>query len=142
MWRSLRNIIDSFWTYIDLSPNLQVRRQVKRSLRDRPCLSASDWHEQCWQPFAISRPISDFVYDRMQEYSGLEFGRIRPADHLNDDLHLPVICWFDWQMTLREDFLQCFHIDLGDRFHSLPLDTVQDLVLLLNHQLLPINPSP
>ncbi len=158
MWRSLKNLVTSFSTYSDLSPDLKMRRRVNQQLRDRPNLSAEEWHKTFWQPLNISQEISNFVYSFMQTYSGLEFGRTQPDDHLEQDLYLSLICWFDWQITLEEDFYHCFGIKLGalnldapepiepERndetnesyliFATPAFSTVEELVLSLNHQLL------
>jgi hypothetical protein len=140
MWRRLKNIFYCFRTYADLSPDVQIRRRVNQFLHNRSPLSTEEWFEQFWQGRKVSRRVSDFVYDHMQHYSGLEFARVRPNDFLNEDLHLPLICWFDWQLSLCEDFLQCFGIDLSDRFHPESLGTVEELVVFLNCQLF-LNPA-
>jgi hypothetical protein len=139
MWRWLRNFLYSFWTYADLSPDIQLRQRVTQVIRRRSNLSVTEWYQTHWQPLAIPRPISDFVYTQMQNYSGLEFGRIQPSDRLDDDLHLSLICWFDWELTFCESFLEMFEIDLTNQFNPDDFDTVQDLMLFLNKQLLSVN---
>jgi hypothetical protein len=139
MWRSLKNFFYSLWTYADLSPNLAVRRRVKKNLRTRPLLNPGEWHQKFWQSQDISRKISDFVYTQLQHHSGLELGRVCPSDRLNEDLHLAVICWFDWELSFCEAFLATFGIDLGDRFNLDDLSTIEDLVIFLNQQLFLIN---
>jgi hypothetical protein len=139
MWRSLKNFLYSFWTYSDLSPDLSMRRSVKRFLRQRSLLNQREWYARFWQGADIPESVSDFVYTHMSQYTGLEFGRVIPADRLNADLHLPLICWFDWEASFCQDFLDSFGIDLSDRFDSDTLTTVQDLVLFLKHQLLSMN---
>lgn len=139
MWRSLKNFFYSLWTYSDLSPDLKMRRSVKRFLGRRSLLSPYDWYERFWQPGDIPKSISDFVYTRMSDYSGLEFGRILPTDRLNEDLHLSLVCWFDWEISFCQEFLDSFGVDLSDRFNPETLSTVQDLVLFLKHQLLSVN---
>jgi hypothetical protein len=141
MWRWLRNIFASLRAYADLSPDLQTRRRVNRRLRDRTPLSADQWFEQFWQPQEINQPIALFVYTQMQTYSGLEFARVRPEDRLYDELHLPLVCWFDWETSFTEDFLARFGIDLSDRFDPQNFATVEELVVFLNHQLLSVNHS-
>ncbi|UIE39557.1 hypothetical protein KIK02_08370 [Leptodesmis sichuanensis A121] len=139
MWRSLKNFFYSLWTYSDLSPDLKMRRSVQRFLRRRSCLNSREWYERFWKPVDIPKPISDFVYTQMSQYSGLEFGQVLPTDRLNEDLHLTLICWFDWELAFCEDFLDNFGIDLSDRFDPEPLSTVQDLLLFLKYQLLSVN---
>ncbi|MBW4580425.1 MAG: hypothetical protein KME42_12745 [Tildeniella nuda ZEHNDER 1965/U140] len=141
MWRRLRNIFDSLRAYADLSPDLRTRHRVNQFLRDRPALSNDEWFEQLWQPQGITQPIATFVYTHMQTYSGLEFARVRPDDRLDDDLYLPLVCWFDWHTSFNEDFLAAFGIDLSDRFDPQDFTTVKELVMFLNHQLLSVNHS-
>ncbi|MBC7969619.1 MAG: hypothetical protein H7Z11_05725 [Verrucomicrobia bacterium] len=141
MWRWLRNIFGSLRAYADLSPDLRMRRRVNQCLRDRPALSVEEWFELFWKPQGIAQPLAAFVYTHMQAYSGLEFARVRPNDRLNEDLYLPLVCWFDWQTSFDEDFLSCFGIDLSDRFDPQSFTTVEELVIFLNHQLLSVNHS-
>jgi len=141
MWRSLKNFFYSLWTYSDLSPDLRMRRRVNKALRNRPSLTAVEWHQTFWQSYEVAQAISDFVYQEMQEYSGVEFGRVRPSDRLNEDLHLPLICWFDWELSFCENFLSTFGIDLEMGFDADEFTTVKDLVLFLNRQLLSVNHS-
>jgi hypothetical protein len=127
--------------YADLSPDLRTRQRVNQFLRDRPALSSDEWYEQLWQTRGITQPIAVFVYNHMQIYSGLEFARVRPTDRLIDDLCLPLVCWFDWQLSFSEDFSAAFGLDLSDRFDPQSFDTVEELVIFLNHQLLSVNRS-
>jgi hypothetical protein len=141
MWRSLKNLFLSFWTYQDLSPDLRVRRRVKRWLGKRPLLDQTSWHEKFWQPLGVSRQVSAFVYSRFPDYSGLEWGRIQPGDRLIEDLRFPLVCWFDWQTALQEDFLSQFGMELNPTCDPDSLATVEELVVCLNQSLLPINQS-
>ncbi|MBW4694563.1 MAG: hypothetical protein KME27_22675 [Lyngbya sp. HA4199-MV5] len=141
MWRRLRNIFGSLRAYTDLSPDLRTRQRVNRFLRDRPALSEDEWFEQFWQAQGVVQPIAAFVYTQMQTYSGLDFSRVRPDDHLTEDLYLPLVCWFDWQTSFAEDFLASFGLDLSDRFDPQSFTTVKELVIFLNHQLLSVNRS-
>lgn len=141
MWRSLKHVFYSLWTYSDLSPDLRVRRNVNKALRLRPALSATEWHQKFWQPLNVPRQISDFVYTQMQQYSGLEFGRVQPHDRLNEDLHLHLVCWFDWELAFYQAFFDCFEIDLSAQFNLDTLTTVEEFVLHLNYQLLSVKRS-
>ena len=141
MWQKLNNLFASLSTYADLSPDLDQRRRVNQSLHDRPTLSPEEWFEQFWQPLGISPQVVSFVYTYLQAYSGLEFSRVQPSDHLNQDLHLYLVCWFDWEVALCEEFANCFGVDLFDRLETQNFETVKDLVLFLDHQLLPVNHS-
>lgn len=140
MWRSLKNFFYSLWTYSDLSPDTRLRRRVNRALRNRPQLNATDWHTTYWQPVGVARSISDFVYSQMELYSGLTFGRVQPDDRFNDDLHLGLVCWFDWELDFCEDFWATFSIDLTPQFNPNHFDTVKDLMLFLNQQVLLTHP--
>jgi hypothetical protein len=140
MWRRFKNILYSLRTYADLSPDLWTRQRVKWFLHSRSPLSAKEWFEQFRHDHFVSPQVVNFVYERMPDYSGLEFSRVRPGDRLNQDLHLPLICWFDWQLTLCDDFFQWFGVDISDHFDPQSLDTVEDLVNFLNQQVLALNP--
>lgn len=111
---------------------------MNRGLRDRPALSVDEWYVRFWQPLGVSQQVAEFVYTRMATYTGLDFTRIRPSDRLNDDLHLALVCWFDWEFSLYEDFFARFGVDLSDHFNPELHSTVQELVLFLNQQLLSI----
>lgn len=139
MWRSLKNWFYSLWTYADLSPDLRLRRRINQALRSRPNLSASDWFHTYWQPLAVARPISDFVYTQLQTVSGLDLGRVQPGDRLQIDLQFTLICWFDWEVTLSEAFAESFGVMLEPDFNPDEFETVADLVLFLNRQIFSIN---
>ncbi|MCL6433229.1 MAG: hypothetical protein K6T90_03275 [Leptolyngbyaceae cyanobacterium HOT.MB2.61] len=141
MWRRLQNIFYSLRTYADLSPDIQTRQRINRFLRSRSPLSAEEWFEQFWSDRKIFKQVADFVYTHMSNYSGLEFSRVRPEDRLNEDLQFPLVCWFDWQLSLCEDFFQSFGVDMSDRFDPETLSTIEDLVTYLNHQVLSVNHS-
>jgi hypothetical protein len=141
MWRSLKNFWLSLWTYSELSPDLRLRRRVKRRLNDRPLLNRGEWYERYWQGLGVSRQVSDFVYTRFQDYSGLDWGRIQPSDRLVDDLRFPLVCWFDWQTALQEDFLAQFDVELDPMIDPNTFATVEALMMFLNHRLLSINHS-
>lgn len=139
MWRSLINFFYSLWTYSDLSPDLHLRRRVNKTLRSRTSLSATGWFQTYWQPLSVARSISDFVYTQMQTHSGLEFGRVQPGDRLHEDLHLSLVCWFNWETTFCVTFAETFGTDLEPDFNPDNFYTVADLVLFLNRQILSTN---
>jgi hypothetical protein len=139
MWRRLKNLFASLGTYADRSPDLSQRRQVNRALHDRAALSPEAWFEQFWQPLNISPQVVNFVYTRLQTYSGLELARVQPSDYLNEDLHLYLVCWSEWEQVLCQDFAHCFGVDLSDRFDIQDFETVKDLVIFLDYQVLPVN---
>jgi len=141
MWRHLKNLFASVTTYGDLSPDLSLRRQINRRLSQRPQLSADEWYRCCGYALGISRQMTDFVYTYLSDYSGLEFAGVRPGDRLQEDLHLPLVCWFDWEVCLCEDIRLLFGVDLSDRFNPDAFETVQDLLLFLETQVLSVNLS-
>jgi len=52
-----------------------------------------------------------------------------------------LVCWFDWELTLCDDFCQCFAVDLSECFDTQILDTIDELVRFLDYQLLSVNHS-
>ncbi|MBN8564433.1 MULTISPECIES: hypothetical protein [unclassified Leptolyngbya] len=139
MWRKLDNIVLNIRTYADLSPDLSIRRQINQAMRTRPTRTSEDWYRSFWQPLSISQDLAIFVYQQMEAYSGLQFAKITPSDRLTEDLQLPLVCWFDWECTLCEDFHDRFGIEIRDRLDIGMLHTVRDLVIFLNQQLLSVN---
>lgn len=139
MWRKLDNIVLYIRTYADLSPDISLRRQINQALESRPTRTSEDWYRSFWQPLAISRDLSLFVYQQMESYSGLQFAKVTPNDRLTEDLQLPLVCWFDWEYNLRDDFRDRFGIEISDHLDIGMLHTVRDLVIFLNQQLLSVN---
>lgn len=139
MWHRLQNFFLSFRTYPDLSPDLKLRRSLNRRLRDRPCLSFEQWFKHCWQSHDISQPVAAFVYTQFERYSGLTFARVLPSDRLEEDLRWSLVCWFDWQITLCDDFFRQFGVDISDRLDDHSYGTLEELVVFLEHQLLTIS---
>ncbi len=131
----LNNWISSVSAYSDMSPDLSLRRQINATMKARPrqALSLSAWCKTFCTD-AQAQPVLSFVYQYFAEYSGLEFGRVRPSDDLNDDLCFPLICWFDWSITFCEDFYQRFELDLSDRFDETDFATIGELVNFLIEQ--------
>lgn len=134
MWRRLKNIFVSCSTYADLGPDLRIRRFVNRGLGDRAFLTAEAWYKQFWHPLGISQPVAEFVYTHMPTYCGLEFARVQPLDRLNEDLHLPLVCWFDWELSLWDDFCACFEVNPCDCLDLQQVSTVKELVVFLDGQ--------
>jgi len=128
----VRNILSSLQTYADLGPDLAVRHQVNQWLNQRTSLTAEQWFQTYWQPLDVSSSVANFAYTHLSNYSGLDFSRVCPTDRLIEDLKFPLVCWFDWQMALCDDFWECFGIDLSEQLDSETLPTIQDLVLDLN----------
>ncbi|KAM3107357.1 hypothetical protein [Phormidesmis sp. 146-35] len=141
MWRRLKNLFDSLNTYADMSPDLALRKRINQTLRDRPSRTADEWYELFWQPLGISQEVSDFVYQQLEDYSGLHFANVLPSDRLTEDLHLPLVCWFDWEISFCEAFGGQFGIDVSEEFDLSRFSTLQALVVFLNQQLLSVNYS-
>ncbi len=141
MWRGLINLLQSLKTYGDLSPDLRLRQRINSALRDRPSYSSSAWYRTFWQPLEVSSEITAFVYQQMEIYSGLAMAHVLPSDLLIDDLNLPLVCWFDWESNLCDDFYDRFGVDISTCFDPHHFSTVQELVVFLNHQLLSVNYS-
>jgi hypothetical protein len=138
MWRKLDNIVLNIRTYADLSPDISIRRRINQALRSRPTRTSDDWYCSFWQPMSISKDLVIFVYQQMESYSGLQFAKVTPNDRLTEDLQLSLVCWFDWECNLCEDFHDRFGIEINDRLDISMLHTVRDLVIFLNQQLLSI----
>jgi len=132
MWNRFNNLFASLQTHGDLSPDLNLRWQVNRELRQRPTLTLDSWFASFYRPHGVSYAIASFAYERLADYSGLEFGRVLPEDRLDEDLYWAQICWFDWDLQLYNDFSQQFGVDISDCFDVATLSTVQDLIILLN----------
>ncbi len=133
MWQRIKNLFLSFRAYGVLSPDLRVRQQVNHRLSDRPSLTFQQWFDQHWKPLGIAPAIAQFAYARFEKYSGLSFSHVVPEDRL-EELQWTRVCWYDWEMTLCDDFLQVFGVDVSDEFEDTPIDRISDLVRLLNHQ--------
>lgn len=132
MWRRLKNFLFSVSTYTDLGPDVKIRRLVNQALRHRAALTLDDWFDCFWRQKGVARSVVAFVYIYLEKYSGLPMARVRPSDRLDGDLHFSLICWFDWQLNLCEDFLQCFGVDISDRLDVRRLSTVEEFVAFLN----------
>jgi hypothetical protein len=134
MWDRLKNLFFSLRTYGTLSPDLRVRRRVNQSLRGRPNLSADEWAMAVCSAQKVAYPIATFAYFHLKQCSGLEFGRVLLSDRLNEDLHWTQICWFDWELSLCDNFRQNFGVDISDCLDEPNLSTIKDLIIFLNHQ--------
>lgn len=135
MWQRIENLLHSVSTYADLSPDLAIRQQVNQVLRDRPALSLDRWYERFWQPLGITKAVVAFVYSQLECYSGLEVARWHPSDRLNEDLKLTLVCWYDWDLSLYDDILDRFGVDVSECFDPYECTTVGDFVVLLHRQL-------
>ena len=146
MWRTLINLIFSLRTYRALSPDIQVRHRVNRMLRSRSPLSMDEWFERFWQAPKSSENIPKdlvaFLYINLARYTKLEIARVLPRDRLQEDLHFPTICWFDWEINFCNDFYKTFGVDISFSFDISTLSTIEDLVLFLNRQLLSVKYPP
>ncbi len=135
MWRRLKNLLISVSTYADLSPDLRIRQRVRRLLRGRAHLAPQEWYATHWQPLKICPALSDFLFSQLVQQTKLDIGRVLPGDRLVADLSLPLICWFDWEMTFAEAFYHQFGVDLGEGFSIAPFETVEEWMLFLHRQI-------
>lgn len=148
MWQKLNNLIASLRSYPSLSPDIALRRQINRQLkhRHRPALSAEAWYYTYWQHYPTPQPFSKdlvlFVYSRLQDYSGIELGRVHPRDRLQEDLKFPLVCWFDWALAFCDDFCLTFGTDISDDFNEETFTTLADLMLFLQQNVLAMDSLP
>ncbi len=138
MWHALINWIHSFATYGDLSPDFALRYRLNRHLRlHRAELGLEPWGQGL--ATALAKPLSpaliQFVYQSLERYSGLAMGCTRSGDRLIEDLHLPLVCWFDWPHQLCRDFGHAFQVDLGEDFDEAYFTTLGELMVFLQGQL-------
>lgn len=143
MMNQLSNWINSVSVYADMSPDLAIRSQVNHWLqtRTRLALSLTAWCH-LFSDQSSDREVLAFVYQRFSEYSGLEFGRVRPDDRLNADLNLALVCWHDWVITFCEDFCEQFHVDLSDYFDEDDFETIGELVAFLHAEVVRSRKKP
>ncbi len=134
MWHRFKNLFFSLKNYDTLSPDVTVRRQVKRSLRHRPTLESREWFECFCKSRQVAYPVVNFLYTRLETYSGIELGKLLPSDRLEEDLHWTDLCDFDWQIILCDDFMQQFNVDMTHCLEDFSPNTIDDLVLLLHQQ--------
>ncbi len=124
-------------SYNDLRPDLAMRRRVNRQiLADRPAHTGNEWYRKFWAPRGVSREVANFIYQSLAQYSGLQWAKVLPTDRLCEDLKLPLICWFDWELSLCEDFHQEFGLELEDYLDVTQLNTVADLMGFFNQHML------
>lgn len=124
-------------SYSDLRPDLAMRRRINRQiLADRPAHTGSEWYRKFWAPRGVSREVATFIYRSLAQYSGLQWAKVLPTDRLCEDLKLPLICWFDWELSLCEDFYQEFGLELDDYLDVTQLNTVADLMGFFNQCML------
>lgn len=140
MWHRFNNLFSSLQTYDALRPDLKVRRQVNRALRQRPAMTLEQWFQAFYQAQGMPYALVSFAYEHLADYSGLEFSRVLPDDRLNEDLQWTQVCWFDWEQHLCNDFDQQFGTelseqisdDLNQQLDQASLLTVRDLLVFLN----------
>lgn len=135
MWQKLKNLYLSATTYSALGPDSGMRRRVNRSLRHRPFLNDLEWFHTFFQAEGTHQAIALFAYTHLHRYSGIPMGRVVPADRLEEDLHWTDVCWFDWEMSLCDDFWQVFHVDISDRLMGSSFSTVEGLIVFLDQQI-------
>jgi hypothetical protein len=124
-----------------MSPDLALRKRINQTLRNRPSRTADEWYRLFWQPLGVSQQVSAFVYKQMEDSSGLHFANVLPSDRLTEDLHLSLVCWFDWEISFCEDFGCEFDVDVSEEFDLCRFSTLQELVVFLHQQSLSVNYS-
>lgn len=134
MWHRFRNLFLSLKNYDLLSPDLAMRRQVNRALRHRPTLGLSEWFESFCKSRQVAYPVVNFLYARLETYSGIKVGKLLPSDRLEEDLHWTDLCGFDWQIMLCDDFMQQFNVDMTHCIEDFSPNTIDELVILLHQQ--------
>jgi hypothetical protein len=135
MWRKFKNLILAVSTYADMSPDLGLRRRIVNTWQARTDLTLDAWLALFSPSSLVAKQAATFVYVHMANYSGLPFSKVLPSDRLEADLHLSLVCWFDWPVTFCEDFARHFGVDISHCFDPDTLVTVEDLVLFLQRQL-------
>jgi hypothetical protein len=135
MWQRFKNLFINLTNHDVLSPDMAIRRQVRRALCHRPRLGLSEWFESFGKSRPIVYPVVSFLYHRLESYSGLELARLVPSDRLEEDLHWTAICGFDWQIALCDDFMQEFGVDMTQCAEDFSPKTVEELMMLLQQQL-------
>lgn len=133
MWRRSQNFFHSLVAHGVLSPDVLLRCQVNRKLRHRLALAQDEWFETFWQQESISPALSEFVYYHIPHYSGLQVERLKPGDRLEADLCWTQVCWFDWEIDLYDDFLQCFGTDISEEFDFGSVKTLDDFIHCLGY---------
>jgi hypothetical protein len=141
MWQKLKNFFLSLRTYSDMSPDVGLRRHINQTLQSRTSRNFEEWYNSFWKRLNVSKEVAAFVYQHMNEYSGLQFSHVLPSDRLAEELQLSLVCWFDWECTLCDDFRDRFGVDIHGCFDPYALPTVKDLVIFLNQQVAAVNCS-
>ncbi|MDA0265899.1 MAG: hypothetical protein O2890_06915 [Cyanobacteria bacterium] len=145
MWQAFTNFFQGLQTYADLSPDGTIRRQVNHHLKQtRPALTVEDWITTFEKALGVDvlPALGKFLFDELATHSGLEVSRLRPSDRLIEDLHLPLVSWFDWPSQFCEDFLAAFQIDLSEDFDEADFETLKDLMAFLQEQLISMDSCP
>ncbi|NJN32762.1 MAG: hypothetical protein HC824_21880 [Synechococcales cyanobacterium RM1_1_8] len=118
-----------------MRPDFRLRTSINRALyARRASLTGEEWFERFWQPRGISRQIVEFVYERLSCYSGLRWGLTVPSDRLLEDLQLPLVCWFDWELDFCDELSQELGIQLEDPSLLEKAETVEEFLAFLHSQ--------
>lgn len=137
LYNRLYNGFMALRSYGELRPDLALRRRINRQvLASRPVRNWNEWYQKFWEPRGISREVATFIYRGLRKYSGLQAAQVLPSDRLTEDLKLPLICWFDWELSLCEDFQREFGCELEDYLDLTQFQTVADLMGFFNQQVL------
>ncbi len=131
----LKNRWMALSSYSDMSPDAGIRQRVNDCHSDRPLYNSVEWHQRFWYPLGVQRSLAEFVYELLAECSGLDVGQLLPSDRLIEDLQLPLVCWFDWELVWTEQFTMQFGLETIWILDIREFETLQEFVLYLNNQL-------
>jgi hypothetical protein len=134
MWKAFKHLFQTAATYRALSPDVKIRRKVNRWLCDRTPMTLDRWASGLRETWGISMAVATFAYTHLEKYSGLPVSRLRPGDRLDDDLQWTLVCWFDWELCLCEDFCHRFGIDFSEQLDQFTPQTIADVLVFLETQ--------
>lgn len=127
-------LVNQLQSYRALSPDLGMRAHVNQQLRQRSCLAFEDWFARLRSTHPISIQVAAFAYEYLPRYSGLAVSCILPSDRLEEDLRWSLVCWFDWELCLCEDFYRQTKVDISEGLFSFTPYTIGDLISFLHSQ--------
>jgi hypothetical protein len=115
--------------------NQRSRKRVAKWLGKRRRLNQNEWYELHWRSIGILESVSNFMFNRLNVYSGLDSGRMLPSDRLVEDLRFNEVCWADWDLDLVEEFLHEFGAEIRNELGS-QIKTLRDLMLVCSNRAL------
>lgn len=112
LWLLARRI--RYWLSLGMAPNPVFEELVREYLRERPSLLFIDWLRLHDSHVQALPDVARLLFDCLTVHFGIDAGKTRPMDRLEEDLHLSQLGWSDWDFEFRADFLRRFGIDLLD----------------------------